>query len=292
MDYELIKKYYYKCLLIRKTEEYIEKLFSEGKLHGTTHCCIGQEYIPTFVLDTITDNDVVTSTHRSHGHFLSMFPEPKLLIDELLGKQESINGGKCGSQHLHYKNFYTNGITGGMIPVGTGIAFSKKLNNDNGIVVSFLGDGAMNEGYVMESFNFAAVNQIPILFVLEHNKYAMSTRTNINSLDRFRCFSIPSEVMYSHWTIGILEDEINKIINYVREFKSPAALIFDTYRFCGHSKSDKCEYIDQKEKNKYIDNDFLIKLSKSLRQSDKDEIIKSVYLKLEYLYPFEVSDEI
>jgi TPP-dependent pyruvate/acetoin dehydrogenase alpha subunit len=290
MDYELIKKYYYKCLLIRKTEEYIEKLFSEGKLHGTTHCCIGQEYIPTFVLDTITDNDVVTSTHRSHGHFLSMFPEPKLLIDELLGKQESINGGKCGSQHLHYKNFYTNGITGGMIPVGTGIAFSKKLNNDNGIVVSFLGDGAMNEGYVMESFNFAAVNQIPILYVLEHNKYAMSTRTNncINEFaDRIRGFNIGVVKIYQYMNINTITDEIKYAINYIKKDKRPFMLIFDTYRFCGHSKSDKCEYIVQEEKDEYIENDVLIKLSSLLEKSDIDDIENKVYLKL-----LEVSDEI
>jgi TPP-dependent pyruvate/acetoin dehydrogenase alpha subunit len=289
MDYELIKKYYYKCLLIRKTEEYIEKLFSEGKLHGTTHCCIGQEYIPTFVLDTITDNDVVTSTHRSHGHFLSMFPEPKLLIDELLGKKDSINGGKCGSQHLHYKNFYTNGITGGMIPVGTGIAFSKKLNNDNGIVVSFLGDGAMNEGYVMESFNFASVNQIPILFVLEHNKYAMSTRAQKNVIefgDLMCSFDIETVTFSSKFSIDIIE-KINTAIKNVRVFKDPIMLIFDTYRFCGHSKSDKCEYIDQDEKYEYIENDVLITLRNSLEQSDIDDIENKVNLKL-----LEVSDAI
>jgi TPP-dependent pyruvate/acetoin dehydrogenase alpha subunit len=281
----MIKDYYFKCLLIRKTEQLIEKLFSEGKLFGTTHCCIGQEYIPVSILPKLKESDHVTSTHRSHGHFLALFQKPELLLGELMGKSIGVNKGLCGSQHLQYKNFYTNGITGGMIPVATGLAMAEKLNKSNNIVVAFLGDGAMNEGYVLESLNFASVNSLPILYVLENNHFAMSTRSeNVTAgsiIGRIQALNM------NIYTIGIEEEieDINYIssnaINFARQRK-PTIIIFDTFRFCGHSKSDKCEYIDETEKQKYIKNDYLAKLENELSICEIHEIQYEVDGILEY----------
>ena len=147
----LLEFYYYKCKLIRCFEETIEKLFSQGKLCGTTHSCTGQEIVSVSVLSDINiRKDTVTGTHRSHGHYLSLFDDPASLFTELMGKCSKYSTGKGGSQHLQRDKFYTNGITGGMIPIATGIALSEKLNMSDAIVIAFLGDGAMNEGYVFE----------------------------------------------------------------------------------------------------------------------------------------------
>lgn len=275
------------CYMIRKTEEAIEKLFSEGKLFGTTHCCIGQEIIPVSILPQLKESDTVTSTHRSHGHFLSMFPEPKLLIGELMGKEIGVNQGKCGSQHLQYKNFYTNGITGGMIPIGTGIAYSNKLKGNDSIVISFLGDGALNEGYVLESFNFACVNSLPIIYVIENNQYAMSTKssdyTSKSILNRVISYGFNYYQASTNYNLNYQLRGIDLVIDDVRRHKRPAVIVFDTFRFCGHSKSDKCEYIDKNELELFKKYDYLTCLGESIYGTDGEaiyEIERSVNLRI------------
>lgn len=280
MDNEKLKRYFYKCLLIRKTERKIEELFNEGKLRGTTHGYVGQEIIAVSLLDKVNiKNDYVTGTHRSHGHYLALFEDPFGLISELMGKKTGVISGKGGSQHLYRDNFFTNGITGGMIPVGTGMAMAKKFESDGSIVLSFLGDGAMNEGYVFESLNFAKVNDLPILFVLENNQYAMSTSVDNVNAGGFnnRINSLNIKLLTAR-TIGLenVESVSVEAIQYVRQKRKPCFINFETYRFCGHSKSDKCEYRDKEEENYWLENDVLKMIKETLSENEIILIEKEV----------------
>jgi len=271
---------YEKMLLIRKTEQAIDKLFSQGLLRGTVHGCIGQEAIAVGVLSHIEPSiDFITGSHRSHGHYLALSDDPCRLIAELMGKKNGAVEGRGGSQHIRYKNFYTNGITGGMVPVGVGLAFSQKINTENGIVVSFFGDGAMNEGYVMEAFNFASIMKLPILFVLENNGFAMSTSQSLTTAGsceaRVRSFDIEYNFAEANDVMSVYRmSEI--VINRVRATRNPSFIEFKTHRFSGHSKSDKREYIDQELDRYWEKNDPLKKLAETMDKSRVSYIEKTV----------------
>src|SRR5439155_2174558 len=136
---------------IRKTEELLLDLFSKGKLSGTTHTCIGQEAISVAVGACLQPDDIVFGTHRSHGHYLGYGgPLPDLLA-EVMGRESSLCGGRGGSQHLQYRNFYSNGVLGGTVGNATGMALAEKLKGTHAITTSFLGDGTLGEGLLYES---------------------------------------------------------------------------------------------------------------------------------------------
>ncbi len=255
---------YKKMFLIREFEFLLEDYFSKGLLRGTTHSCIGQEAVAVSVLDYVDINkDYVTSTHRGHGHFLAITGEVFGLASEIMGKRTGVVSGLGGSQHLQYKNFYTNGITGGMIPVGVGIALAKKLKGEEGIVISFLGDGAMNEGYVMEALNMAKVYEVPIMFVLENNCYAMSSITKdlTGSLFEHRVKGFGLKYVYEE-AIDVLNlwQKFGEIYREVSNNRRPVFVECRTYRFCGHSKSDKREYVLKEEEVFWRQNDPLLLL--------------------------------
>ncbi len=257
-------KFYEDLYLIRKTEEEIEYLFSQGLLRGTSHGSIGQEAIAVGILNNINIKiDYVTGNHRSHGHYLAIFKDPLSLILELVGRKGGILDGRGGSQHLKRENFITNGITGGMVPIAVGLANAIKINNSEGIVVSFFGDGAMNEGYVMEAFNMAAIWNTPNLFVLENNGYAMSTfYKDVNKVsfeERIRGFGINYAYLEVTDVFEVFEVS-KKIIENIRKNKSPHFIEFRTHRFCGHSKSDKREYMPQEFDKYWKERDPVLKL--------------------------------
>ena len=169
---EILKK----MLLIRRMEQKIESLFSQGLLRGTTHCCIGEEAVPVALSELIDiEKDYLCSGHRAHGLSMMMTGKPETLLGEIMGKPFGMAKGLGGSQHVYYKNYFTNGITGGMTPVTAGIAFALKHEKTDAIAIVVFGDGAMNEGYVLESFNLAKEMELPMLMILENNGYAMST---------------------------------------------------------------------------------------------------------------------
>ena len=259
---------YEKMLLIRKSEQAIDKLFSQGVLRGTVHGCIGQEAIAAGVLSHVDPSfDFITGSHRSHGHYLSLSEDPKSLFCELMGKSNGAVKGRGGSQHIRYKNFFTNGITGGMVPVAVGLAYYQKINTNNGIAVSFFGDGAMNEGYVMEAFNLASIMKVPVLFVLENNGFAMSTsqsKTTAGSCEaRVRSFDIEYTFIEANDVLNIYEIS-EEIISKIRVTRTPSFIEFKTHRFSGHSKSDKREYIDQELDIYWKMNDPLKKAKESI----------------------------
>ena len=166
-----------RALQIRRVEERLLTLFSAGKLNGTVHTCIGQEWVGVAVAAPLREDDYVFSNHRGHGHFLARTGNVAALIAEVMGKTTGACKGIGGSQHLQATRYFSNGIQGGMVPVAAGAAMDTKLAGRDGISVVFIGDGTLGEGALYEALNIAARWELPLLVVLENNGYAQSTAT-------------------------------------------------------------------------------------------------------------------
>ena len=285
------KEVLYRMMLIREMEHKIESLFSQGLLRGTTHCCIGQEAVPAAMSYLIDINrDYLCSGHRAHGLSMMMTMKPETLLGEIMGKPYGMAKGLGGSQHVYYKNYFTNGITGGMATIATGIAFALKQKKTDAISVVDFGDGAMNEGYVMESFNLAAEMKLPVLYILENNGYAMSTPVETANPfvvfeDRVKGFGLPyTRVEASDFDnlYSVLETAVKK----VRETREPQFVEVLTHRFCGHSKSDKRAYIPKERDDYWHEHDCIKSVAKQLSEQDVKEVEESVAAEIERVYQY------
>ncbi len=241
---------YKTMLIIRRFEERLLVEFSEGKLVGTTHAYIGQEAGAAGIFSVTDPEDVVFSSHRCHGHFLAYGGEPYRLAAELMGKSTGLVGGRGGSQHIHWKNFYSNGIQGGIVPIATGSALAEKIQETGNITLVFIGDGTLGEGAVYESFNIAALWKLPILFVLENNGYAQTTPiekgVSGSMAGRFAAFGIP---VWECNSTDVLEISsiAEEAVRHVRSEVGPGSLILQTYRFSAHSKGDDPRTLEELE---------------------------------------------
>jgi TPP-dependent pyruvate/acetoin dehydrogenase alpha subunit len=226
---------------IRRFEEVVLEEFSHGHFSGTTHTYLGQEANAVGVISQLSKDDIVVSNHRCHGHFLAYGGDLRSLFAELMGKTTGVCGGYGGSQHLHWRNFYSNGILGGMLPIAVGIALAEKIQNRRSATIAFFGDGTLGEGVFYEALNFAALWQAPILFVLENNGIAQTTLVDQNTsgdiLTRFLAFDIFTNKIDSSDVLEI-KSIAGDLINQVRTLQSPRALMINTHRFGPHSKGD------------------------------------------------------
>ncbi len=226
---------------IRKFEETVLENFPKGVFFGTTHTYLGQEANAVGVLSHLRDMDIVFSNHRCHGHFLAYGGNFHPLLAELMGRTTGVCGGRGGSQHLQWRNFYSNGVQGGIVPIATGMALAEKFKQTDAVTIVFLGDGTFGEGIVYEAFNMAALWQVPILYVVENNHIAQTTPIDLTLAgeikDRFRAFGIPSCQLD---TCDVLEiyRVAGEQLEAVRGQPSPRALILETHRFGPHSKGD------------------------------------------------------
>ena len=232
---------YRTMLLIRRFEERALAEFSAGRLFGTTHAYIGEEADAAAIFSAASPDDIVWSNHRCHGHFLAYGGDPYKLAAELMGKATGLVGGRGGSQHIHWRNFYSNGIQGGIVPVATGMALAQKLQKTGQIAMVFIGDGTLGEGVLYESLNIAALWQLPILFVVENNRYAQTTPIEkglSGSVQaRFEAFGIKTWEVDSSDVLEICP-RAAEALGHVRGNCLPGALILHTYRFAAHSKGD------------------------------------------------------
>lgn len=288
------KEILYRMMLIREMEHKIESLFSQGLLRGTTHCCIGQEGVPVAMSYLLNiDRDYLCSGHRAHGLSMMMTMKPEMLLGEIMGKPFGMAKGLGGSQHVYYKNYFTNGITGGMATVATGIAFALKQEKTDAISVADFGDGAMNEGYVLEAFNLAAEMKLPALYILENNGYAMSTPVETANPfvvfeDRVKGFALPyTRVEASDFDnlYSVLETAVKK----VRETREPQFVEVLTHRFCGHSKSDKRAYIPKERDEYWHEHDCMKSVAKQLSEADVKEVEENVAAEIERVYQYCIS---
>src|SRR4051794_4927207 len=237
-----IEHAYARIALVRAVEERLLSLFSEGKLFGTTHTCIGQETCAFAVVEALDrTRDLVFSNHRCHGHYLMYSDDAEGLIAEIMGRATGVVGGRGGSQHLCANGFFSNGIQGGIVPVATGMALGEKLKKSGVVTTVFLGDGTLGEGAVYEALNIASLWQIPVLFVLEHNQYAQSTPTATtiagDVLARAQAFGIAADRRAARDPVA-LREHMSEVVDKVRRTGKPFFQVLDTYRLAAHSKGD------------------------------------------------------
>ena len=277
--------HYEKMFLIRAFEERVRDLFAQGELFGTTHPCIGQEATAVGVVSALEPGDVLTSTHRGHGHFLAFTDDPAGLMAELMGKATGVCGGRGGSQHLYADDFYTNGITGGMAVVGTGMALAEKQKASGCIVASFIGEGALAQGALYEAMNIASLWDLPILYALENNLYAMSTRVDASlagdPLDRARALDIACRSMQADDVSDVREAAV-EACRFVREESRPFLLEMKTYRFLGHSLNDDCAYRSSEEEAEWLGRDPLVKLAARVDADERTEIEERCHQRIEH----------
>jgi 2-oxoisovalerate dehydrogenase E1 component len=230
-----------KAMLIRGVERRLLDLFAEGKLFGTVHTCIGQEWTGVAVAEALVDGDILFTNHRGHGHYLARTGDVEGLIAEVMGKRSGVCGGRGGSQHICGGGVYSNGVQGGIVPVSAGIAFAQKLRGTGNIAVAFIGDGTLGEGVIYETFNIASKWDLPLLVVLENNRYAQSTPQTLTLAGdieaRAAAFGIET-ARADTWNTTELLATAARCVEMVRRDERPMFLRIDTYRLMAHSKGD------------------------------------------------------
>ena len=238
----LLATLYQRMYFIRRFEETLLDLFSQGKLVGTTHTYIGQEANGVGVIDHLDPEvDVVFSNHRCHGHYLAFTDDAFGLLSEVMGRATGVCGGKGGSQHLCRGNFYSNGVLGSIVPVATGIGLAEKVKGTGAVSTVFLGDGTLGEGVTYESLNLASLWTLPVLFVVENNHYAQSTPIELELAGSIpaRAEAFGVEVTALNTTdVEEVHEAAGRAVARIRETGAPFFLVLDTYRFSPHSKGD------------------------------------------------------
>ncbi|HEY0837092.1 MAG TPA: pyruvate dehydrogenase (acetyl-transferring) E1 component subunit alpha [Azospirillum sp.] len=273
--------YYREMLLIRRFEEKAGQLYGMGLIGGFCHLYIGQEAVVVGVQSALKQGDSVITSYRDHGHMLACGMDAKGVMAELTGRRGGYSKGKGGSMHMfsREKHFYGgHGIVGGQVPLGTGLAFAHKYLKDGGVCTCYLGDGAVNQGQVYESFNMAALWKLPVVYIIENNKYAMGTaqeRASAGELhQRGAAYGIPGHQVNGMNVLDVKE-AADEWIPWVREGNGPVILEMKTYRYRGHSMSDPAKYRTKEEVEKMrtesdpIDQMKKLLLDASLADEDK-----------------------
>jgi pyruvate dehydrogenase E1 component alpha subunit len=248
---------YREMLLIRRFEEKAGQLYGMGLIGGFCHLYIGQEAVVTGMQSVLTDKDSVITTYRDHGHMLACGMDPKGVMAELTGRAAGYSKGKGGSMHMFSteKRFFGgHGIVGANVPLGTGIAFAHKYNEDGGVCLTYFGDGAVNQGQVAESFNMAELWDLPVVYIIENNKYGMGTSVERASArpdlhNRGVAYGIPGEKVDGMDVLAVREAGA-KAVEFVRGGNGPMILEMETYRYRGHSMSDPAKYRTREEVQK------------------------------------------
>ncbi|MBW7849042.1 MAG: pyruvate dehydrogenase (acetyl-transferring) E1 component subunit alpha [Rhodospirillales bacterium] len=250
---ELIE-HYREMLLIRRFEEKAGQLYGMGLIAGFCHLYIGQEAVVVGLQAVIEPNDTVITSYRDHGHMLACGMEPKGVMAELTGRRGGYSKGKGGSMHMFSREkgfFGGHGIVGAQVPLGTGLAFAHRYNEDGGVCLCYLGDGAVNQGQVYESFNMAALWKLPVVYVIENNKYGMGTSVDRASATtdlhrRGEAYGIPGEAVDGMDVVAVRVAGA-RAVTHARSGKGPYLLEMKTYRYRGHSMSDPAKYRSKEE---------------------------------------------
>lgn len=231
----------YQMLLIRSFEKTVLQLFSQGKIKGTSHTCLGQEYIPVALKPLLSSDDFIISNHRGHGHFLTFSGKIEGLFSELMGHSDGICGGYGGSQHLKDGNIMTTGIQGEGVCIALGIAWSFLQKKQKNLAVVFVGDGTFGRGTVYESLNIASLFDLPYVMIVENNGIAMTTRISENMAgtikERVQAFRVDYLCVRSQ-NPSEIRKEIAPHLQRVRTNARPLVIEFLTYRTGPHSKGD------------------------------------------------------
>ncbi|MEQ8503763.1 MAG: pyruvate dehydrogenase (acetyl-transferring) E1 component subunit alpha [Rhodospirillales bacterium] len=252
-----LKQFYREMLVIRRFEEKAGQLYGMGLIGGFCHLYIGQEAVVVGMQAASEPQDTVITSYRDHGHMLACGMDPKGVMAELTGRRGGYSKGKGGSMHMfsREKNFFGgHGIVGAQVPLGTGLAFAHKYKGDGGVCMAYFGDGAINQGQVYESFNMAAIWNLPVIYVIENNKYGMGTsieRTSKTPDLHTRGLAHGIEgVPVDGMDVIAVKEAAAKAMKHCREGKGPMILEMKTYRYRGHSMSDPAKYRTKEEVQK------------------------------------------
>lgn len=247
---------------IRRFEEAVDDLFARGLMHGTMHLSIGQEAVPTGACLALSEGDYITSTHRGHGHCIAKGAQLDAMMAELLAKETGYCRGRGGSMHIAdvaTGNLGANGIVAGGVPIAAGAGLAVRLRGGSQVVVSFFGDGAVNEGAWHEGVNLAAIWDLPVVFVCENNRYGMSMPVErafkVDSLaDRASAYGIPGLRVDGNDPQAV-HDAVAGAVQRARAGEGPSFVEAVTYRWKGHSKSDKNLYRTREEIERWRERD-------------------------------------
>ena len=270
-DMDLLREMYTKMLLIRRFEEKAGQLYGMGQIGGFCHLYIGQEAVVVGIQSAQIEGDSIVTSYRDHGHMIACDMDPKGVMAELTGRKDGYSKGKGGSMHMFSREkgfFGGHGIVAAQVPIGTGLAFSHKYNETNNVCVTYFGDGAANQGQVYEAYNIASLWKLPVIFVIENNKYGMGTAVNRSSAgenlsDRGKAYGIKSEIVDGMDVIAVRDSAI-RAMEYCRSGKGPYILEMKTYRYRGHSMSDPAKYRTRDEVDKIRKNSDPIENIKEL----------------------------
>ncbi|HEX8640328.1 MAG TPA: pyruvate dehydrogenase (acetyl-transferring) E1 component subunit alpha [Allosphingosinicella sp.] len=252
---EELLEFYRQMLLIRRFEERAGQLYGLGLIGGFCHLYIGQEAVAVGLQSALRPgHDSVITGYRDHGHMLAYGIDPKVIMAELTGRAAGISKGKGGSMHMfsvEHRFYGGHGIVGAQVSLGTGLAFAHKYRDDGGVCLAYFGDGAANQGQVYESFNMARLWNLPIIYVIENNQYAMGTSVARSSSEtelyrRGESFRIPG-LEVDGMDVLAVRGAAETAIEWTRGGKGPILLEFETYRYRGHSMSDPAKYRSREE---------------------------------------------
>jgi pyruvate dehydrogenase E1 component alpha subunit len=284
-DLDLLQNMYKKMLLIRRFEEKAGQLYGMGKIGGFCHLYIGQEAVVVGIQSVQIEGDSVVTSYRDHGHMLACDMDPKGVMAELTGREDGYSKGKGGSMHMFSREkgfFGGHGIVAAQVPIGAGLAFAHKYNGNKNVAITYFGDGAANQGQVYESYNIAALWKLPVIFVIENNKYGMGTSVNRSSAgdnlsDRGKAYGIVADIVDGMDVIAV-RDAALKAMDYCRSGKGPYILEMKTYRYRGHSMSDPAKYRTRDEVDEIRQNSDPINNIKSILDKFglKDENLKII----------------
>jgi pyruvate dehydrogenase E1 component alpha subunit len=244
-------------LLIRRFEEKAGQLYGMGAIGGFCHLYIGQEAVVVGMQMALKLGDQVITGYRDHGHMLACGMDPKGVMAELTGRRHGYSKGKGGSMHMFSteKFFYGgHGIVGAQVSLGTGLAFANRYRGNDNVSLAYFGDGAANQGQVYESFNMAELWKLPVVYVVENNRYAMGTAVSRSSAQqdfsrRGLSFDIPGEQV-DGMDVRAVKAAGEKAVQWCREGNGPYILEMQTYRYRGHSMSDPAKYRTREEVEK------------------------------------------
>ena len=266
-----------KMVLTRTFEENAEEMFALGKVHGTMHLSIGQEAIAAGAGPALRRDDYLLNTHRGHGHFLVWGGDLNRMMAEFLGKETGYCRGRGGSMHIadvESNNLGSQGIVAGNLPISVGVGLSIKMRETDQLVLTLFGDGASNEGAFHESLNMAAIWNLPIIFLCENNQYAMSMAFEkafkIEQIsDRAAAYGMPGVTIDGNDVIAIYE-AVQAAAKRARAGNGPTLIEAVTYRWRGHSKSDRQLYRTRDEVKSWMEKDPIQRFKKLLNVSEEE----------------------
>jgi pyruvate dehydrogenase E1 component alpha subunit len=285
---------YRQMLLIRRFEERCAQVYVEGKIGGFLHLYIGQEAVAVGAMSLLRPDDYFITSYRDHGYALARGTDPRPLMAELWGRQTGISRGKGGSMHFYdvpTGNFGGDGIVGGHLPVAAGIGYAIRLRETDQVVLCFFGDGAVNEGAFHESLNVCALWDLPVVFIIENNRYGMGTSldraSSVKDLyQRGSAYGIPRRDV-DGMDLLTVRGALGEAIDRARKEKRPSLIEAETYRYRGHSMSDPGKYRTREEVEGMMKYDPLFLWSRRLLdqerfgQSELDAADKEVLAQVE-----------